>query len=288
MPGGGAAVEDRLGVGPVVQVVGLLRVAGGDVVPVLRRDRGLQVEDALSAGRGVVEAGEFEHPLDVCDERLADRGEPLLAEVRLVGQRDARLLEEDEVALRVARVVVDEQLVEAAETAALQLADGLQEARDAVHAGRERQLVADRLHAESVDALLVQEAGEEVAELALLGALVGVLRALDDLAHRRLRLLGEDHERAPARLVGGDLGAVEPLAVHVPEQVVLRAGGGVEFVGADAGVERHAPSLRVRPSRGPATTAAGRTGRRARRERARRGWTRCRRGCRIRRTRTRC
>ncbi len=89
-------------------------------------------------------------------------------------------------------------------------------------------------HAEQIGALLVEEARVEVADLARLGALLGLLRLLDDLSHGLLGLLVELDERAVARLVGRDLGAGDPLAVDVPEEVVLRAHCGIELVEADA------------------------------------------------------
>ena len=54
--------------------------------------------------------------------------------------------------------------------------------------------------------------------------------------------VGELHERAPARPVGGDLGLVQPAAVDVAEQVVLRPDVGVH---ARAGVveDAHAATL---------------------------------------------
>src|SRR5699024_3286069 len=110
-----------------------LAVAALDVAPVVRSDRRLELEDAIGPRGGVVEAREREHAADVAAVGIANRLEALVAVEALVGQPDAVLLEEDDVALRVARVVVDEQLVEAARALALQLADRREQLRDGCH-----------------------------------------------------------------------------------------------------------------------------------------------------------
>src|SRR5690606_34709754 len=85
------------------------------------------------------------------------------------------------------------------------------------------------------DALTVHEAGEEVADLAGEGAGLGILRFLDDRAHVLLGLLGEQVEGAPARLVGGDLGGLEPRAVDVAVEVVLGTDGSGELGDGETG-----------------------------------------------------
>ena len=98
---------------PEHRVVGLLAVAALHVVPVVAGDLGLEGDDAGGARGGVVESGEREHRLEERDVLRADLGELLLAVVRLVGQAEAALLDEHEVALGLAGVVVDEELEEA-------------------------------------------------------------------------------------------------------------------------------------------------------------------------------
>jgi hypothetical protein len=174
---------------------------------------------------------------------LADLGELLLAEVRLVRQADAALLDEDEIALGVAGVVVDEELHEAAHPLALEATEGRHEFLHGCHGVDLLEGGRQWCRAERLDPLEVHEAREEVADLALLGAWFGVLRLLDDGAHRPLRLLSEHVERAVACLVRWDLRAVDPPAVDVSVEVVLRADRRVEFVEGNAGFERHAPTL---------------------------------------------
>ena len=179
-------------------------------------------------GLGVGEAGEREHPLQ--EGQVLRRGprRSVLPVVGLVGQAEAALLEEDEVALGVARVVVDEELEEPADALPLEPAEGASSvstestACTAPSSGVSGVRRVPR-------ARLVHEARVEVAELALLGAGLGILRLLDDVAHGLLGLFGQHVERAVPRLVGGDLGARDPLAVDVPEQVVLQADVRVEF-----------------------------------------------------------
>ncbi len=169
--------------------------------------------------------------------RYASRicGEVVLAVVALVRQAETRLLDEDEVALGVARIVVDEELEEARCAGPLEVSERGQQRGDGVDGGRDLEQSGDRAGPEPLDGLLVDEAGVEVAELALLRAGLRVLGLDDDVAHRTLGLFGEQVERSVARPVGGDLRALDPSAVDVTEQIVLRAGGGVELVELDAG-----------------------------------------------------
>ena len=96
------------------------------------------------------------------------------------------------------------------------------------------ELRGDRRGPEQLGVLLVHEARVEVADLARLGARLGLLRLLDDLAHGLLGLFVQHEERAVPGLVGGDLGALDPSPVDVTEQVVLWANALVELVVLDS------------------------------------------------------
>ena len=104
--------EQPAGALPRHEVVRLLAVAGGDVVPVVGGELGFELEDARSPGRGIVEAGERDHVLEIFDVLGANRRRLLFAVVRLVGKAQPTLLDEDEIALRLPGVVVDEDLRE--------------------------------------------------------------------------------------------------------------------------------------------------------------------------------
>ena len=98
-----------------------------------------------------------------------------------------------------------------------------------------RELLGERGGAERGDALGVHEARVEVADLARLGARLEVLRLLDDRAHVLLGLLRDEVERPPAGLVLGDLGAFDPVAVDMAEQVVLGADLSAQLVERETG-----------------------------------------------------
>ena len=89
----------------------------------------------------------------------------------------------------------------------------------------------------------------------------------DDVAHLLLGGVGERDERAPARLVGGDLGLLQPAAVDVAEEVVLRADVG--FMPS-----RAASRIVTRPTLTPAAPADGRTRQHWSRPRAGTTWQR--------------
>ncbi len=155
---------------PAHRVVGGLHVTGADGVPVLRGDLGLEREHPVRPRPGVGEAGERVHRPEEGAVRLAVRREGVVPVVALVGQPEAALLEEDEVAVGIARVVVDEQLHEAARTRALEGAEHVQHLGDRAGGGDEGQRLGERLGAPRLDGVLRHEGGVQVADLPRLGA----------------------------------------------------------------------------------------------------------------------
>ena len=217
------------------------------VVPVVPGELGLEREDPLRPSGRVVHLGQAEHPLEEVHVLVADLGEGVLPVVGLVGQAEAALLEEDEVAFRVARVIVDEELEEPVDALALEPAEGGQQRIDGLDRGDRAQQRRQRRGAKFFGARLVHEAGVEVAELARLGARLSGLGLDDDVAHRLLRLLGQHVERPVPGLVRRDFGARNPLAVDVAEQIVLGPDARIQFLEENSGfqgaVDAHGSSL---------------------------------------------
>ena len=162
-------------------------------------------------------------------------GEVLQPVVRLVGKRQSALDEERHVARRVARIGLDVEKGDPADSVALESADRAQQSRDRVDRVDGGELVGERCGAGRGDAVGVHEARVQVADLARLGAGLGILRFFDDRADVLLRLLGDEVERAPARLVVGNLGAFQPGAVDVAEQVVLGADLSAQIIELETG-----------------------------------------------------
>ena len=203
------------------------------------RDAGLEVHHALRPLGRLVEAGQLEHGGDVVDVRLADGGEVLVGVVRLVGQAEAVLGEMRDVAVGLPAVGGDEQAEDAADAHPLERAERAHERGDVGDRLDLAELVGQRLRAEGLDALLVHEAGVEVADLA--SPHLGVVgrdgrgrsrRSIDLL----LRLVEQRHEGAGGGAVGGDVGGAQPRAVDVPEQVVLDADVGIVPRDVDGGL----------------------------------------------------
>ena len=219
------------------------RVSARSQWPLASRVSSASTRAAVPSGSG--RSARVSMRLEVGDVLLADLRELLLAVVALVGQADAALDHVDDVAVGVAGVGVDVGPEQAAAAAAL---EGAEEGGEPGEVGERVDLLEqreDRGVPELLDALLVHEAGEQVADLAgLVGALGGVAlelaggRGLDDLADVLLGGVGEHHERPPRGAVAGDLRGVQPGAVDVAEEVVLDADVGVHAL---AGVveDRH-------------------------------------------------
>ncbi len=236
------AGQHRLQLRDPDEVVGLEHLAGVLALPVALRQARLE-RDHPRGGAGRVRAlGQLEDALEVGEVLLADLGELLLAVVALVGQPDPALQHVDDVALGVAVVGVD---VGAEQPAATTTLEGAEETGQRPHVGEGLDLLQqrqDRGVAEPLDALLVHEAGVEVADLARLVVVGGracrdpPCAGLDDLQHLLLGRLGQQGERPPGGPVGRYLRGVEPPAVDVAEQVVLDTGVGVHAL---AGVVEH-------------------------------------------------
>ena len=188
----------------------------------------------VGAVGGVGESGEPEHRGEVADVRRTDVGERVLAVVGLVGQADAALVEVGHVALGIAAVGADVHAEDAADALAVERAERRDEARDVGDGVDLRELALERGGAERLDALLVHEAGVEVADLALLVVLGSLAGGLDDLADLGLGLVDQRHECAGGGTVGLDLRGAQPGAVDVAEQVVLDADLRVELSRVDA------------------------------------------------------
>ena len=121
---------------------------------------------------------------------------------------------------------------------ALKLGQGADEAGLVVNRVDPGEVRLDRLEAQPVGAVLVHEAGEEVADLAGLGArrCVGLGGGLfDDRTKVGLALFPQLDERAEEGAIGRDLGPRDPAAVDVSEEIILGPHGPVEPAGIDAG-----------------------------------------------------
>src|SRR5690242_901771 len=95
-------------------------------------------------------------------ERVADAGEPILAVVALVRQRDSTLLEKHQVTLRVARVGVNKEPIRAPDSQWLQPPERLQQLRDGSDGPSRRERPADGLRAEQRCPVRVHETGIQV------------------------------------------------------------------------------------------------------------------------------
>ncbi|MNX82844.1 hypothetical protein D3C86_1145860 [compost metagenome] len=99
---------------------------------------------------------------------------------------------------------------------------------EALEARDPREVGLERGEALGLDGLLVQQGGVEVADQAAVAVGAGGgRRGLEEGAHVHLGLLAQQHEGAVRALVAGDRGGVEPGAVDVAEEIVLRPDGGI-------------------------------------------------------------
>ncbi|CAB4933943.1 unannotated protein [freshwater metagenome] len=204
------------------EVVALLGVAPGDDVPVARGDLVLEIEHRL---RVVLDAAEREHLRDVRDVARADVGVLVLAVVRLVGQADSGLAEVHQVAVGSLGVGVDVVSDTAADSGALQRAENACERDQVGRIGNGGELVGDRGGAELFGPVGVHEAREQVADLLCVatGGRIRGRRFFDDGLYIDLGAVVQRPERTVDGAVGGNAVVLQPFAVDVHEEVVLRA-----------------------------------------------------------------
>ena len=221
-------------------VVALDRVAVLDLGPLHLGQFGLEVDDRLGLGRGVLLAGQRQRVLDVLlvfGADLRQLGVVLLQVIVTVGHTQTALADIGDVPGRLAHILADVDAVRARDADLGQVGRQGRDALLVLERADARQLAGQRLVAQAFTAFGVHEAGVQVADLlgfaASLGALV-LLRGLDDGQQLRRGVLAQLHERAPARAVARDLGLLQPLAVQVREEIVLRTHGGVDVLGVDA------------------------------------------------------
>lgn len=171
---------------------------------------------------------EREHALDVRPVLLPHLRELLFAIVRLIWQTEATLHHKHDVALGVARVIVDTHAEESAKPSALQLTHQSDQLGDRANSEHPFEVCRDGCCPECVGAIHIHETRIECRNLCRLSVNVTRHRARrsprhagDDLTHGLLGILGQHRERAIPRLVGRNLGARDPPPIHVAKQVVL-------------------------------------------------------------------
>ena len=209
-------------------VVGLHRVAVLHVGPVGASERRLDRHHAGGRRGGVAEAGGPQHRRDVghvLGAVFLQLG-VVLQVVVAVGEAKSALTDIEGVARGLLRVAFDAPLNRCAADAELELP---REVGGEILLGGNRvdrrELGRQRSDAQFVSPLLVHEGREEVADL-LLRAACGARRlggGLDQHAKLLLGVIVRLVESAVGRLVGRNFGLAEPGAVHVGEEIVLRA-----------------------------------------------------------------
>ena len=160
----------------------------------------------------------------------------LVAVVGLVRQPDARLAQVQQIAGGVLGVGVDVRACASADTGALESADHRGERVGVGGVVDRGQLVEQRRDADPLDRGLVCEAGEQVADALLVGALLRLRRRSfgDQVADLLLSAVVQRPERAVGGAVGRDRVFGQPAAVHMAEEVVLGAGLVVDVAQVDA------------------------------------------------------
>ena len=167
------------------------------------------------------DAGQLEGGRDVLPVLITNRRVLVEAVVGLVRQSDATLADEDHVPGRVTGVGLGLEVDQARNGLPGEAAEHGHEvlrSGDRIDPGQQG---LQRFRTKGLDGGLIHETRVQVSDLRSLAAGIAGLDPGDDLAYGFLRAIPKFDERAGGRLVVGDLGVVQPDAVHVPEKVVL-------------------------------------------------------------------
>ena len=156
-----------------LQVVGLLRIAERDVVPVVRGEGGFQCHHPGRRILGIGHAGQAEHGAHVLPVGLHHRGELLLTVVGLVGEAEAALARVQQNAVGVSGVGGRVDVEQPRHIGAEQPAGQCQQFGNAGRGEHLGQASADGVHALGLDGCLIHEAAVEVADLPLDAAGLG-------------------------------------------------------------------------------------------------------------------
>ena len=222
------------------RIVGLGAVATVGAVPLDLGDLGFESEHCIRALFGIRRSNQRQHGREELLVGIA-RGDDRLVVLQVivaVGHSEAGLIQVDGIGLGVLIVRFDVERIDAAGRETWGGHDpgdvgfGL-EARDVL------QILFGRLQPVLLDLSLVGEGIVEIAQLLLLGRqiLVGLgFERSDDRLHGVLALDREIEERAGLRAVGGDFRRLEPLAVHIVEEVVARLDAWIDRGKVDAPV----------------------------------------------------
>ena len=227
----------------VEPVVDAVRVAQLGARPVALGEGGLEREHRLGVGGGLRgwHPGRRELLLDVGREVLADGG-ALLVRVRVVvpvRQREPGLRDDADHLRRVLGVLLRADVEEREGALGVQAAQGRGQALRILRRIELRPRLAQLGEAGLLDRALVHAGTVEVGDslpVAVLGVDLAGCGRLQEAAELHLVLLAHDVEGArPARLVGGDLGRLEPAAAGVAVEVHARVHRRVHDGGIDAG-----------------------------------------------------
>ena len=223
-------------------VVGLDRVAVFHVGPLHLGQRGFKFNNGFGFGRGVFFTGQRQHFFHVDLVLGARVGQLLVVRLQVViavGHAQAALDQVCHILGRILGVLVDADVERHAHAHELQLGQHGRQFRFVFDRGNFCQLGVQWRQAQLLQLWLVHEAAVKVPDTLRIGASSRLAGRgfFDDRAQNRLRIVAQLSERAPARLVGRDFSFLDPLAVQVSKEIVLRAHAWVDVFGGHAGAQ---------------------------------------------------
>ena len=208
-------------------IIGLHRITGGYIVPMVRGDTRLNIEETLGIGFGLLAIGGKLRVLELLghhiDVRFANRRIMVFTVIRLIGQTQTGLLNMDDVGFGSAGIAIYGNANQVRAASRIHRAQSAGEFGFAGSGINGLKLAFDGGEPGSVDGIDIKEAC--IQGVGLLGRAVIVLENLTNLV---FGVFGELVERTIAGTVVRKAIHVDPRAVDIAEQILRRAGHGGE------------------------------------------------------------
>ena len=217
-------------------IIGLHRITGGYIVPMVRGDTRLNIEETLGIGFGLLAIGGKLRVLELLghhiDVRFANRCIMVFTVIRLIGQTQTGLLNMDDVGFGSTGIAIYGNANQVRAARRIHRAQSAGELGFAGSGINGLKLAFNGGEPGSVDGINVQEAC--IQGVGLLGRAVVVFKNLTNLV---FGVFGELVERAIAGTVVRKAIHVDPRAIDIAEQVLRRAGHGGERCRIDARIQ---------------------------------------------------
>ena len=247
-------------------VVRLFRVSVLHARPVSLRHPRFETHDLIGGDICLRDTGRVQQITDIGAVLIAHALQTRIVSqvVVAVRQREAALVDHTQVLRRILAIDRDVEREWLSDAESLCVTDVACEIGTRANGVDQRKLLLERLQPFRLDTRLIHEACIQIPHLLLIGSLRGIrgCRLFENCAQMPLRAIGQQGECAVVGTISGNVRSLEPRAVHVTIEIVLRTHIRIEVLLQNARAERRRCGRTLRRHRGLLGTAQRETRRR--------------------------